>query len=185
MNTPPRPTSIQPSISNPADARKLADALMRISKPSHLHVLPIAAPAKPPVHEVRRDVPAHNWLAMGAVSLLTCVLMVGVWERHVRAIGYEPDYDDTPSLWVKQRQKASGARSNQLVLVGASRTLYDLDLDRYEWTNLARDARFAAIKAGLARQLPATDAPEIEPARPWDGSELNAEAFKKFAPQAK
>ncbi|HTU62691.1 MAG TPA: hypothetical protein VMF89_29720, partial [Polyangiales bacterium] len=86
----------------------------------------------PPVHEVRRDVPAHNWLAMGAVSLLMCVLMVGVWERHVRAVGYEADYDDTPSLWVKQRQRASSARADQLVLVGSSRTLFDLDLDVLE-----------------------------------------------------
>jgi hypothetical protein len=30
MNAPPRPAAIQPSVSNPADARKLADALMRI-----------------------------------------------------------------------------------------------------------------------------------------------------------
>jgi hypothetical protein len=30
MNAPPRPAPIQPSIPNPADARKLADALMRI-----------------------------------------------------------------------------------------------------------------------------------------------------------
>ena len=30
MNASPRPAAIQPSVSNPADARKLADALMRI-----------------------------------------------------------------------------------------------------------------------------------------------------------
>lgn len=107
-----------------------SEALERISEPElqpHLHAVP-----EPPVHDVRRDVPAHNWLAMGAVSLLACALMLGVWERHVRSLGYEPDYDDTPSLWVKQRQKAVSARSDQLVLVGASRTLFDLDLDVLE-----------------------------------------------------
>lgn len=92
-----------------------SDALERISRPSHLRVLPRAAH----VHRVQRDVPAHNWLAMGGVSLLVCALMVGVWERHVRAVGYQPDYDDTPSLWVKQREKASSARLDQLVLVGS------------------------------------------------------------------
>jgi len=112
-----------------------SDALERISKPApgpHLHAVPRPTPVEPPVHDVRRDVPAHNWLAMGAVSLLACALMLGLWERHVRALGYEPDYDDTTSLWVKQRQRAVSARSDQLVLVGDSRTLYNLDLDVLE-----------------------------------------------------
>jgi arylsulfatase A-like enzyme len=61
--------------------------------------------------------------------------------------------------------------------------LYDLDRDRHEWTNLAGDARYDFVKGTLARLLPTSDAPEIEPARPWDGSELNEEAFKKFAPR--
>ena len=61
--------------------------------------------------------------------------------------------------------------------------LYDLDRDRFEWTNLAGDARYDYVKATLARLLPTSDAPEIEPARPWDGSELNEAAFKKFAPR--
>jgi len=103
--------------------------IKRHSRVPHLHAVPSAEPT---VHDVRREVPAHNWLAMGAVSLFLCTLMVGSLERHVRAAGYEPDYEDTPSLWVKQRQKASSARADQLVLVGASRTLYDLDLDVLE-----------------------------------------------------
>lgn len=63
--------------------------------------------------------------------------------------------------------------------------LYDHESDRYEWTNLAADPRYAAVKARLARALPAVDAPEVEPARPWDGSELNAAAYEKFAPGTK
>ena len=59
--------------------------------------------------------------------------------------------------------------------------LYDLENDRYEWTNLARDPKLRATKAALARWLPTTDAPEIEPARPWDGSELNEEVFKRLS----
>ncbi len=57
---------------------------------------------------------------------------------------------------------------------------YDHAIDRHEWTNLARDAKFDAAKAALARLLPAADAPEIELARPWDGSELNADVFKRL-----
>ncbi|MBI5382221.1 MAG: sulfatase [Opitutae bacterium] len=63
--------------------------------------------------------------------------------------------------------------------------LYDHETDRYEFTNLADRAQFAAIKAGLARQLPAKDAPEIELAGKWDGSELNENVFKQLAEDAK
>ncbi|MBI2826609.1 MAG: sulfatase [Planctomycetia bacterium] len=38
--------------------------------------------------------------------------------------------------------------------------LYDHQSDPHEWTNLAGDARHAAIKAELARWLPKTDAPD-------------------------
>jgi arylsulfatase A-like enzyme len=61
---------------------------------------------------------------------------------------------------------------------------YDHENDRHEWTNLARDPKFLERKAALARLLPTTDAPEIEPARPWDGSELNAERFRSFTSPA-
>lgn len=62
--------------------------------------------------------------------------------------------------------------------------LYDHDNDRYEFTNLAKDPRFASIKAKLASQLPTENAPEIEQAIPWDGSELRADLFNQWEPGA-
>lgn len=62
---------------------------------------------------------------------------------------------------------------------------YDHANDPHEWTNLAGAAKSLAAQTALARFLPTSDAPEIEPARPWDGSELNEERFKRFAPAAK
>jgi arylsulfatase A-like enzyme len=59
--------------------------------------------------------------------------------------------------------------------------LYDHATDRYEWTNLAGNAKFVDTKARLARLLPVADAPEIELARPWDGSELNENVFNELA----
>jgi hypothetical protein len=60
--------------------------------------------------------------------------------------------------------------------------LYDRETDHYEWINVAHDPKFLEAKGKLARQLPTTDAAEVEPARPWDGSELNAEVFKSLLP---
>jgi arylsulfatase A-like enzyme/formylglycine-generating enzyme required for sulfatase activity len=41
-----------------------------------------------------------------------------------------------------------------------SEELYDHDNDPREWTNLAGDPRWAEVKSGLARRLPAHDAPD-------------------------
>lgn len=43
---------------------------------------------------------------------------------------------------------------------------YDEAGDSHEWTNLARDPRYAAAKAGLARWLPKDDAADIAPPGP-------------------
>ena len=38
--------------------------------------------------------------------------------------------------------------------------LYDHDADPLEWKNLAKDGRFADVKAELAKRLPVTNAPD-------------------------
>jgi hypothetical protein len=81
------------------------------------------------VHEIHREIPERAWLRMAFVALVSSTAALLAWETHVRSQGYEADYDDTPGLWVPLRQRAVGARREQLVLVGASRTLFDLDLD--------------------------------------------------------
>ncbi|QDU39954.1 Choline-sulfatase [Maioricimonas rarisocia] len=43
---------------------------------------------------------------------------------------------------------------------GGGEELYDHDADPMEWTNLAADENFAAVKRDLARWLPSTEAPE-------------------------
>lgn len=59
--------------------------------------------------------------------------------------------------------------------------LYDHATDRFEFTNLAGNKKFGATKAALARFLPANEAPEIELAGRYDGSELNQNVFDEIA----
>lgn len=59
--------------------------------------------------------------------------------------------------------------------------LYDHATDPHEWANLVRRPESVEIKAALAARLPVADAPEIEPARPWDGSELNEDVYRTLA----
>jgi hypothetical protein len=82
--------------------------------------------------EIHRDIPARDWPSMAIAALLCSIVALALWEREVRARGYQPDYDDTPTLWVPLRAAAVGAKPDQIVLVGASRTLFDIDLDVFQ-----------------------------------------------------
>lgn len=57
---------------------------------------------------------------------------------------------------------------------------YDHSTDPYEWTNLAGNPKFEQQKLALAAQLPEVDAPEVKPARRWDGSELRKNLIEKL-----
>src|SRR4051794_23910017 len=84
----------------------------------------VAVPGTPHPHLVERVIPERGFLGMAAVALVLNVLALGAWEWHVRSLGYDAGYEDTPGLWARQRMRAEGAKREQLVLVGASRTLF-------------------------------------------------------------
>jgi arylsulfatase A-like enzyme/lysophospholipase L1-like esterase len=85
------------------------------------------------------------------------------------------------SIYGEGNRSITDGRFRYISYRNGDEELYDLDRDRYEWTNLAHAPKYAAIKAGLARLLPAHDAPEIEPSGRRDGSELDAETFRQIA----
>ncbi|MBX7077875.1 MAG: hypothetical protein K1X88_01730 [Nannocystaceae bacterium] len=97
-------------------------------------------------HEIHRAIPERGWLGMAATAAILAIAALIGWELHVRGRGYEPDYDNTPGLWVPLRAKASGATREQIVLVGASRTLFDIDLDVLQQaTGGARPLQLATV----------------------------------------
>lgn len=81
---------------------------------------------------VVREIPEQPWLIVFAVALVVLAAAVAGWEAHVRALGYGPTLGDTPGLWAPQRARAVGARPDQVVFVGASRTLFDMDLAAFQ-----------------------------------------------------
>src|SRR5574338_216646 len=85
--------------------------------------------------EVRREIPARAWLSIALIALAINGVLLTAWELHVRSLGYVADLEDTPALWARQRERARNAGPEQLVLVGASRTLFDLDLDVLQKAN--------------------------------------------------
>jgi hypothetical protein len=57
---------------------------------------------------------------------------IGAWEIYWRSKGYFPNLDDDKYLWAKTREKVEKATENDVVLVGSSRVLFDIQLDVWE-----------------------------------------------------
>lgn len=76
-----------------------------------------------------RVVPEQRWGRMATVVALTTVLLVAGWELLCRQRGFTPGLDDTPDLWALARERLDDAPADQIVLLGSSRMLFDLDIE--------------------------------------------------------
>jgi hypothetical protein len=81
---------------------------------------------------VVRDIPEQPWLLLFAVAVVVVIATFAGWEAHVRASGFGPTIDDTPNVWAPQRARAVSAGPNQVVFVGSSRTLFDMNLEVFQ-----------------------------------------------------
>ena len=79
-----------------------------------------------------RDVPPLRWRALLVFALLLAVGLTGAWEWHWRAFGSLPGIRDDDPLWAKQRRRIDAGEGNATVLVGASRTFFDIQLGVWE-----------------------------------------------------
>ena len=79
-----------------------------------------------------RDVPDLPWRALLLCALLLAVLLTGTWEWHWRAFGAVPGFRDDDALWARQRRRIDAGDGNATVLIGASRTFFDLQLPVWE-----------------------------------------------------
>jgi hypothetical protein len=79
-----------------------------------------------------RDVPDRSWLSMLLCALLLAVIFTGGWEYYWRAFGAVPGYRDDDALWARQRRRIDDGEGNATVLVGASRTFFDVQLSAWE-----------------------------------------------------
>lgn len=83
----------------------------------------------------QRDVPALPWAATFLAGLALAAGLVGAWEWHWRQFGAEPATANSYGLWAMQRRRIDQGDGGATVLVGASRVLFDIDLD--SWQRLA------------------------------------------------
>ena len=79
-----------------------------------------------------RDVPAQPWgrIMLGAAILFA--LLLGGWEWHWRAFDVRPAYRNDSGLWAIQRRRIDAGEGNATVVIGSSRSFFDLQLDVWQ-----------------------------------------------------
>jgi len=69
-------------------------------------------------------------------TLITAILLsiVGIiaWEAYWRSEGYYPTLSDEKALWAKERAKVEKATKNDVILIGSSRTYFDIQKKVWE-----------------------------------------------------
>ncbi|HEV7122843.1 MAG TPA: hypothetical protein VGN24_05375 [Rhodanobacter sp.] len=75
-----------------------------------------------------RDIPERPWGGIWLGALLLALLLIGGWEWHWRAFGVTPSYMNSNAEWAQQRRRIDHGEGNALVLIGSSRTLFDVQL---------------------------------------------------------
>jgi hypothetical protein len=66
------------------------------------------------------------------IAVVLGVLSIAAWEIYWRSQGYFPDLDDDKYLWAKTRAKVDKAAEDDVVLVGSSRVLFNIQLGQWE-----------------------------------------------------
>lgn len=82
--------------------------------------------------------------------IITCflsILSLTAWEFFWRTQGKTPSLDDNKDLWAVQRSKVEKATSNDVILTGSSRTLFDIQLNEWEKVTGIRPIQLASTGA--------------------------------------
>lgn len=66
------------------------------------------------------------------VAVVLSVLSITAWELYWRSQGYFPDLDDDKYLWAHTRAKVDKATNQDVVLIGSSRVLFDIQVDKWK-----------------------------------------------------
>ncbi|MDR3386052.1 MAG: hypothetical protein P4L92_03285 [Rudaea sp.] len=72
--------------------------------------------------------PRWHWLTTLMLAALVALMIVGAMEIHWRALGYQPNIRDSSELWSIQRDRVYSTKKIPLVLLGASRIEFAIDM---------------------------------------------------------
>lgn len=104
------------------------------------------------------DAPSLNWTWVLGIAMFMLFAYVYTTEAILSSKGFARTVNDTKTLWLKERERASELGDRALILVGASRIQLGMDLDvlreksGLEPVQLAIDgSSYAPVLVGLAR----------------------------------
>jgi hypothetical protein len=66
------------------------------------------------------------------VTIVLSIITIGAWELYWRSQGYYPNLNDDKTLWAKERAKVENATKKDIILIGSSRTYFDLQKKEWE-----------------------------------------------------
>lgn len=81
------------------------------------------------------------------IAVTLSVISIAAWELYWRAQGKIPDLDDDKNLWAVQRAKVEHASSEDVVLLGSSRVLFDIQLNEWQDQTGKRPIQLASAGA--------------------------------------
>jgi len=79
-----------------------------------------------------RPVPQQPWGAILLGVVLILALLLASWEAYWRAFGATPSIANNNGLWAIQRRRIDAGEGNATVIVGSSRTYFDIQLPVWE-----------------------------------------------------
>lgn len=108
-----------------------------------------------------RDIPDRPWGRIWLGALVLALALTGAWEWHWRAFGVTPSYINSNGEWAQQRRRIDHGEGNALVLIGSSRTLFDIQLP--VWQQLTGERPIQLALEGTSA-LPALEDLAADPA---------------------
>ncbi|MEO7445716.1 MAG: hypothetical protein ABIT96_10105 [Ferruginibacter sp.] len=78
------------------------------------------------------------------IALALSVISIAAWELYWRAQGFYPTLDDNEALWAMQRHRVETASGNDVLLMGSSRVLFDIQLNEWQSQTGVRPIQLAS-----------------------------------------
>lgn len=124
------------------------------------------------------------------IAMLVCLLLLASWEAWVRSQQVSPSIRNSEGLWAEQRRRIDHGEGDGWVLIGSSRTLFDVQLDAWEKVAGRRPIQLAlegtspvAVMEGLADDPKFTGKllVGVAPGLFFSGYEYRRPAIERFA----
>ena len=79
------------------------------------------------------------------IAFILSVISITVWEYYWRSQGFYPTLDDNEALWAVQRGRVEKATNKDILLMGSSRVLFDMQLNEWEVQTGVRPIQLASV----------------------------------------